>query len=285
MAGINIKEILERTVKHFEEYDIPNPRLDAEVLLADLLEMERIRLYVNFDQPLTSDEIDEYRRRVVLRSKRVPVQYIVGNQEFMSIDFKVDKNVLIPRPETEHLVETVIEFIEENNIENPLIADVGTGSGAIAVSLAYHVPSVRVLGVDISPEALKVAKENAERYNLRDRVKFLKGSYLEPIKEKGFSPNIIVSNPPYFKKEDFDGLQPEVEYEPRLALDGGNSGYEAYQQIISQSEILVPGGLLAFEVGEGQAAEVASLMKNKFEQIEIIPDLAGIDRVVKGRKS
>ncbi len=282
--ALTIKEILERTIKHFEKYKINNPRLDAEVLLADLLGMERIHLYVRFDQPLTKDEIDQYRERVVLRSKRVPVQYIVGHEEFMSLDFTVQKGVLIPRPETEHLVETVIEYIKEKKIESPLIADIGTGSGAIAISIAHYIPKAKIIGVDISPEALEVAMQNGEKLQVSDRVSFIRGSFLSPLIKAGLKPDVIVSNPPYIKRDDLKRLQPEVRMEPELALDGGINGLDAYRQIISQSKEINP-ELLAFEVGIDQAQQVASMLEECFSEIQIVKDLAGIDRVVLGKKA
>ncbi len=282
---LTIKEILERTTEHFVRYQIPNPRLDAEVLLADLLDLERIQLYVRFDQPLIKEEVDQYRERVVMRSKKVPVQYIIGHQEFMSLNFKVNRNVLIPRPETEHLVEAVKDFVELTDREAPVLIDIGTGSGAIAVSLAYYLPQVKVIAVDISPEALKVAQENAELHQVQERIKFAVGSFLEPIKKAGLTVDGIVSNPPYISQQELKVLQPEVRYEPRLALDGGTDGLSAYRQIIQQIDVLKPQGFLAFEIGATQGEQVAALMKKDFEQIRILPDLAGIDRVVFGVKA
>ncbi len=281
---LTIKEILERTIEHFTKYEIHNPRLDAEVLLADLLGLERIQLYVRYDQPLKKDEIDQYRERIILRSKKVPVQYIVGHQEFMSLDFVVGKGVLIPRPETEHLVETVINFIKEKEMESPLIVDIGTGSGAIAVSLAHYISNARVVGVDISPEALEIAKKNVEKHLLIDRVTFLNGSFLKPIINAGLKPQVVVSNPPYIRRNDLEKLQAEVKMEPKLALDGGIDGLDAYRQIIAQSVEIDP-DILAFEVGFDQARDVAEMLEKNFAEIHIIKDLAGINRVVIGKRN
>ena len=284
MDRLTIKEILERSIGHFEKYGIANPRLDAEVLLADLLGIERIQLYVRFDQPLTKAEVDQFRERLVLRSKRVPVQYITGHQEFMSLDFAVKKGVLIPRPETEHLVEAVIDYVKKSDLTAPLIADIGTGSGAIAVSLAHYLPLAKVVGVDISKEALAIAGENAEKHGLQERVSFFEGSFLAPLSKAGLVPDVIVSNPPYIRTQDLRGLQEEVRYEPSLALDGGSDGLIAYRQIIAQAKMLKSGGLLAFEVGAEQGEDVATLMQNDFVGVAILPDLAGIGRVVTGTK-
>lgn len=284
METLTIKDILERTVEHFKKYGVANPRLDAEVLLADLLGLERIQLYCRFDQPLMKAEVDRFRERLILRSKRVPVQYIVGHQEFMSLKFNVRKGVLIPRPETEHLVEAVLEFVKKSGYTSPLIVDIGTGSGAIAISLAHYLPEAQVAGVDLSPDALAVAGENAEKNGVQERVKLLQGSFLEPVMKAGLAPEVIVSNPPYIRSEDLKGLQPEVHYEPVLALDGGQDGLAAYRQIIAQARILKSGGLLAFEVGADQGEAVAALMQEGFCNVAILPDLAGIGRVVTGIK-
>lgn len=282
---LTIKEILERTIGHFEKYGVMNPRLDAEVLLADLLGLQRIQLYVRFDQPLTTHEVDQYRERVVLRSKRVPVAYIIGHQEFMSLPFVVRKDVLIPRPETEHLVETVMQYVKAQGWSSPLIVDIGTGSGAIAVSLAHYLPDAKVAAVDLSADALAVAKENSEHNHVAERISLYKGSFLSPIITAGLTPDIVVSNPPYIPSGDLQGLQAEVQYEPKLALDGGKDGLDPYRQIIAQAEkVLRSGGLLAFEVGAGQGESVAVMMEGNFTEISIIPDLAGIGRVVMGVK-
>lgn len=282
---LTIKEILERTIGHFEKYGIANPRLDAEVLLANLLGMERIHLYVRFDQPLVKEEVDRYREMVVQRSKRVPVQYIIGHQEFMSLDFKTRSGVLIPRPETEHLVEAVLSFAKEKELETPLVIDVGTGTGAIAISLAHYLPGAQVIGIDLSEDALGLAQENGETHQLLERLKFVQGSFLTPVVELGWKVDVVVSNPPYIPTKDLAGLQAEVHHEPKLALDGGEDGLNAYRQIIAQAAtVLKPQGLLAFEVGIGQGEQVKGLMESSFTNLAILPDLAGIDRVVMGIK-
>lgn len=290
-ARLTIKEILQRTVEHFAKYGIPNPRLDAEILLADLLGIERIKLYVRFDQPLNKNEIDQFRQRVVWRSKRVPVQYILERQEFMSLEFQVNKHVLIPRPETELLVEKVIDFVRETNLESPVIADIGTGSGVIAISLAHYLPQARVIATDISAEALELAKENAKQHEVSHQIKFLKGSFLTPLTELKHEVDVLVANPPYIDQQGLEKLPPEVKYEPQLALDGGSDGLAAYRQIIDNNlshgllnAHLKTSGLLAVEVGANQGEQVAALMARDFRQIMIIPDLAGFGRVVLGRK-
>lgn len=281
--SLTVQEVLERTIEHFSQYGIQNPRLDAEVLLADLLGVERIQLYVCFDQPLNKQEIDQYRQRVVWRSKRVPVHYIIGYQEFMSLNFHVNRHVLIPRPETELLVETVIDYLQQTNLERPVLADLGTGSGVIAVSLAYYLPQSKIIATDISSEALEVARKNAKKHEVLDQIDFIQGSFLAPIIKAEPQVDVLVSNPPYIDQQGLERLQPEVRYEPQVALDGGIDGLTFYRQII-QSKLLKSSGLLAVEVGANQGEQVATMMAKDFRKITIIPDLAGFGRVVLGTK-
>lgn len=283
---MNIKEVLKQTINFFKKYNIPQPQLDAEVLLAHLLDMERIQLYVNYDLPLKEDELSIFREMVKKRAKRVPVAYLTGHKEFMSLDISVNENVLIPRPETEILVEEVLSIAKNNNLLEPNIVDVGTGSGAIAVSLGYYLERAKIVGIDISDAALKVAQKNIDKYGLSDRVKVLKGDLLLPlIRLNKKNVDIIVSNPPYISDEEMRGLPPEVQHEPNIALTGGPDGLNYYKKIITQSQsILYPGGLLALEIGYNQAGEVKTLLNN-WDNIKIIKDHAGHNRVVLATKS
>lgn len=280
MELLTVKEILDRTVKHFQKYEIASARLDAEILLSEILDMERINLYVNFDKPLTKSEIDKYRQFVIARSKGTPVAYILGSQEFMSLDFKVTDATLIPRPETEHLVEVTLDKIKSMDLDRIKVVDIGTGSGAIIVSLTkLATKKIEAIAVDISADALDVAQENARNHDLLDRIDFRLGSLLEPVSE---TVDIIVSNPPYIPTSDIDNLQREVKNEPMTALDGGKDGLDFYRKIINQSvSRLNTGGLIAFEVGINQANDVAVLLENNcFDNIEVIKDYAGIERVI-----
>ncbi|WP_018248212.1 peptide chain release factor N(5)-glutamine methyltransferase [Orenia marismortui] len=284
MEFLTVKEILDRTVKHFEKYNINSPRLDAEVLLSEILEMERIDLYVNFDRPLTKKEIDLYRDFVVSRSKGIPVAYILAKQEFMSLNFKVDKSTLIPRPETEHLVEAVLDKIEDFSSDIVNIADIGTGTGAIIISIAkYAKKHINGIAIDISSGALKVAKENAMSHQVEGKIDFRLGSLLEPIDKEL---DIIVSNPPYIPTEEIEGLQDEVKNEPLNALDGGEDGLAYYRQIIDQANNkLKAEGILAFEIGINQGDYVIEILNGfDFYQIERIKDYAGIERVILAKK-
>ncbi|AGB42351.1 protein-(glutamine-N5) methyltransferase, release factor-specific [Halobacteroides halobius DSM 5150] len=283
MARLTVKEILDKAVGFFKEHQLTNPRLDAEVLLADILEMQRIKLYVNFNRPLTKEEIDRYRELIVARSQGQPVAYLLGEQEFMSLDFEVNSNVLIPRPETEHLVETILEKIDQNDEEKIRVADIGTGSGAIIISLIKLADKkVQGVGIDISNTALELAYKNALHHEVAGKIEFKEGNLVQPLDEPV---DMIVSNPPYIPTNDLEDLQEEVKQEPSLALDGGADGLKFYRQIIKQAaKKLTEAGLIAFEVGIKQAEDVADLLKQTgFKEIEIIEDYAEIKRVVLGR--
>lgn len=283
---MNVKEVLTATVDFFQKHNIPEPRLDAEVLLAELLGMERIQLYVNFDLPLKEQEIESFRKIVRQRARRVPVAYLTGHKEFMSLDFKVNQNVLIPRPETELLVEEVINNCRRINLVEPNIVDLGTGSGAIAVSLAHYLPEARVLGIDISEEALQVARVNIRNHGLTDRVKVIRGDLLEPLlRMRKHNVDIVVSNPPYISKEGMEQLPPEVKQEPGEALYGGPEGLDFFQRIIPQAgKVLKPGGLLALEIGFDQAEAVKGMLDTTWQDIKVKKDYTGHDRIVLARR-
>ncbi|MBM7622884.1 peptide chain release factor N(5)-glutamine methyltransferase [Sporohalobacter salinus] len=290
---LTIKEILKRTTEHFKEYGIETARLDAEVLLADLLNIERINLYVNFDRPLTELEVDEYRQRVIQRSKRKPVAYIIGYREFMSLKFKVNEDVLIPRPETEHLVEAITQKVNDlaDRKEELTIVDLCTGSGAIIISLVKELADISIeinyIGTDISQDALQIAKENAELHQVRDKIQFLVGDLLNPIKEHNLKPDILVSNPPYVAEDEFEDLEPELQYEPKIALEAKENGIEFYRQIIFDSRRLLAGdGIIGLEIGNQQSNDVYNLLvENNFTNLGIINDYAETPRVILGEKS
>ena len=282
---MNIKELLIKTEDFFEQHNIPQARLDAEVLLADLLDMERIKLYVNFDYPLKENELVEYRERVVRRAKREPVAYITGHKEFMSLDFFIEDGVLVPRPETELLVEEIISYCKEGSIEQPNIVEIGTGSGVIMVSLGHYIEDARILGIDTSEQAVALTQKNVKKHELEDRLKVLQGDLLQPlIKREKSNVDIVVSNPPYISQEDMENLPPEVKKEPELALAGGEDGLEVYRKIIPQAQkVLVSGGLLALEIGYDQGSALKEMLnKNGWEDVKIIKDYNNHDRIVFG---
>ncbi len=263
-------------------------RLDAEVLLAHILGVERVWLYTHPEALLSDTDRRQYCRLVQARAGRTPLQYLTQRQEFMGLEFAVLPGVLIPRPETELLVEVLLERVKGRPA--PALADIGTGSGAIAVSLAHYLPHSRILAVDISPAALAVARKNAARHGVSDRITFLSGDLLAPLADLDLAGGLdaIAANPPYIPSGDIAGLSPEVrEHEPRLALDGGPDGLDNYRRLIpAAGALLRAGGWLAFEVGAGQAAAVADLMQAAgYRQVERHQDLAGWERVVGGQKA
>lgn len=275
-----IGSIIKWTEQYFQDKGVDSPRLDAEVLLSHVLQKERIYLYIHFDEPLEAAELAAFREMVKKRVQRIPVAYIVGAREFMGLRFAVSPAVLIPRPDTEILVEAVIERLKDKS--QIKFVDIGTGSGAIVLSLLHYLPLACAVAVDISQDALAVATENAETLLVKDRVDFYQGDIYEPLAAEEF--DAIVSNPPYIPNADIAELEPEVkEFEPYGALAGGLDGLDFYRRLIADgSDRLKDGGFMAFEVGINQAQAVAALAESMpiFEKTEILKDYAGIERVV-----
>lgn len=274
-----VLKILRWTAEYFESKGLSSGRLDAELLLADILELDRVGLYVQFERPLTPDELTTYRSRVQRRVAHEPVQYILGETEFWSLPLQVSPDVLIPRADTELLVEEALA-----RIEGPAtLLDVGTGSGAVALALAKEKPQLQVTALDCSDAALAMAHSNAARNGLADRVTFLQGDLAE-LPDGRY--DLVVSNPPYIAAGEWDDLMPEVrEHEPRLALYGGEDGLIAYRHLARQSrQILNPGGWLLVEIGATQADAVKTLFEAAgLRNCGIREDYAGLPRVVFGQ--
>lgn len=289
MAQVNKKiwtigELLQWTQEYFKKKDIASSRLDAEVLLSFLLHKDRIYLYVHFDEPLQSEELTAFRELIKKRAARVPVAYITKHKEFMGITFAVNKDVLIPRPETELLVETAIKHLEKDAVIK--FADIGTGSGAIAISLVKLRPKWQGVATDISAEALTVARENAIAQQVEDRLMFLQGDLLAPLAGVADATNLsaILANPPYIPYEQMADLEPEVQkYEPVLALTDNADGLSFYRRLVKNSaKFLTKGGFLACEIGIHQAKAIQELAEqdSNWGKVEILKDLAGIERVI-----
>lgn len=279
MSSYTVGELISRTTRFFQDKGIEQARLDAEVLLGEILELERIQLYVRFDQPLEESEVARYREWIKIRAEGMPTAYILGKKEFMGYSFRVTPDVLIPRPDTEILVEAGLRYLEK--IEEPHFLDICTGSGAILISLLKKMASAKGIGTDISAKALEIAKENAKSLDVNERSGFLQGNLLEPIGDRKV--HGIFSNPPYIPTEDLKSLQREVQKEPMLALDGGIDGLDFYRRLLEQSENhLLPEGFLMMEVGIGQAEDICKIAEktgwNKKE--DPIFDYGGISRVV-----
>ncbi len=256
--------------------------MDAEVLLAQVLKTDRKGLYLSLANTVSEQEKETLQYLIARRIKGEPVSYIIGRKEFWSLTFKVNPAVMIPRPETETLVEETLKIFSPRS--SPSIVEIGTGSGAISIALATELPQASIIAIDISPEALSVAKENAFSHGVRS-IRFIEGNLFEPL-ERGRTPfDLIISNPPYIPTNEIPHLPPGIrDYEPAVAFDGGPDGLEFYRKIIREAHhYLKPGGYLLLELGKGQGHDVARIMveTRKFSSPEIINDLSGIVRVVK----
>lgn len=273
--------------KILQKHTIDSPRLDAEIILSHLLNCRRIDLYTHPDKIVEDTAAVRYKHAIQRRAQRVPLQYITNHAEFMSLDFYVDERVLIPRPETELIVEAVIEKSENfSNGQEVLIADIGTGSGNIAVALAKKIQNARIFAIDISPDALAVARINARRHQVLDKITFLRGNIFEPLTRCGVESkiNFIVSNPPYVSSDELSTLQAEVRnFEPHVALISGQDGLSLFKDIIRGADRwLRPGGFLILEVGETQARKVAQIVRDtgRFKKAEYRKDYQYIYRTV-----
>ena len=274
---ITLAEVLRRSTEYLETSGSPTPRLDAELLLAHGLGLTRIDLYTQFERPLSEDELAACRELIRRRGRREPVAYVIGRWGFRRLELDVDARVLVPRPETELLVDRCLALLEGR--ERPAVLDVGTGSGAIALALKDERPDAMVAACDVSPDALSVARANAERLGLE--IAFAESDLLETVPGGLFQ--LIVSNPPYVSESELAALEPEVaEHEPRLATVAGAGGLEVYSRLLPQAAgRLAPGGFIALECGAGQApALVAELERVGYADPGVDRDLSGIERVV-----
>jgi len=268
---------------------IENHRLDAEVLLRHVLKMEKEQLYMNGDTPISAGQEAEFRALLSRRSQREPVSYITGQKEFWSLDFFVTPAVLIPRPETELLVEVALQYIARLGSGSPVkVLDLGTGSGAIAVCLAKDHGAMEIVAVDISPVALDLARVNAVRHGVADRIRFLPGDLFAPVKASLEAFDLIVSNPPYIRTGELSMLTPEIrEWEPTIALDGGVDGADTYRRIIGEGHrYLTPRGSIVLEIGADMGGDVADLFScsSCFGPPAVYQDYAGKDRVIAAPK-
>jgi release factor glutamine methyltransferase len=257
--------------------DSENATLESEVLLRHILQIDRVQLYLDLEKELDPDREAEFQQIVERRLQGEPLAYIIRHREFFGLDFYVDERVLIPRPESEHLVEEAINCTKGQGVLT--IADIGTGSGAIAISLAVHLPQVRIFATDISSAALEVACVNAQKHAVQDRVTLLQGDLLGPLPEPV---NIIVANLPYIKNTDID-IMPSAGYEPVSALKGGTEGLDQIFRLVRQIKgKLQSGGCFLLEIGMGQSQATTDFVRKLYpsSSIEVIRDLAWIDRVV-----
>jgi release factor glutamine methyltransferase len=285
-----ILAVLKWTSAHFARHKIEQARMDAEILLAHCLGLGRIDLYLRHDQPLNSLELARFRALVKRRSRREPVAYIIGQKEFWSLTFSVSPDVLIPRPETECLVEAALRILRSPCPALPRqVLELGTGSGAITIAVASERSGDRFLASDASLCALHLARLNARRLVSEAAIDWVAGDWFEPLKETAARFDLILSNPPYVRRGQLQHLQPEIQrFEPLSALDGGLDGLDCLRRIIdSAHRYLKPGGRLVLEIGHDQRREVQQLAGHcgHYEEIEFVRDYSGHDRVALMRKA
>lgn len=277
-----ILKVLQWTTDYFSRHKVEQPRASAEVLLAYVLGKERIQLYLHYDQPLTATELARYRRAIQRRAAHEPTQYITQKQEFWSLEFEVNPSVLIPRPETELLVEMAIDLLGHHA---HTVLDLGTGSGAIAVAIAHERPAARILAADISYAALQVAKRNALRHHVQHRIWFVAANWFDSLAPLRAGFDLIVSNPPYIGDDELAGLAPEIEkYEPATALKGGGpQGLDTIRTLLETApDYLRPGGSILLEIGQGQADILQDELQQNlnFQGYRIKNDYSGIPRIL-----
>jgi release factor glutamine methyltransferase len=283
---MQLREALSEAVEMLESNDVGSPRMNAEVLLMLTLNCDRAFLFGHPERELSEDEETRYAAYIRERARGVPSQYITGHQEFWGLDFIVNPAVLIPRPETEHIVEVVKELagLMEFRGRRPKLIDVGTGSGAIAIALARELPNAEVMAVDLSEAALEVAKLNAVRLEVAGRVRIAKSDVMADVKRDG-SFDFVVSNPPYVALSEADKVQDMVKkFEPKMAVFAGDHGFDVIDRLIPQAhEALGAGGYLVMEIGYSMSQATMDRLGD-WEDVHAVPDLAGIPRVVVARK-
>jgi release factor glutamine methyltransferase len=278
-----ILKLLHWTTDYFKRNKVAEPRASAEVLLAHLLSEDRLFLYLNYDRPMETEELTAFRTFVRRRLAGEPNQYITGMQEFWSLPFRVSPDVLIPRPETEVLLETVLEFLGSPHPEVRVV-DLGTGSGAIAVALARELPVINIVATDSSMAAVEQAQENALLNQIDSKIHFVCADMFTAFSSASPKFTVVATNPPYVSHAEFSKLSPEIrDYEPRYALDGGPDGLATIRRIIKEAPtVLSPKGALIMEIGADQAEGVSALVKDSqhYESYRIIRDYSGLDRVL-----
>ena len=280
-----ILDVLKWCTGFFEVKMIDSARRDAEVLIGHALGLSRMEVYLHYARPLGEVERSSIRELVKRRARREPVAYITGIREFWSLEFEVNPAVLIPRPETEHVVERALAILKD--VAAPTVVDVGTGSGAILLALASELAEGSFWGTDISDGATSVARKNASRLGLSERVVIKRGDLLDPVTDLAGRIDLIVSNPPYIPSREIAGLMPEVsEYEPHTALDGGPDGLAVIRSLVARAgEMLRPGGSLVCEIHPPLCSTIVSLFEERLSSVVVDRDLASMERVVTGTRA
>lgn len=283
-ARVTVLEVIQKSTEFLTRKGVESPRLQTELLLAHVLQLPRMRLYLNFERTLTTPELDALRDLVARRSRREPLQHIVGTTSFCGLELAVNRHVLVPRPETELLAEAGWEFLGKHSTSNiqhptsnqppggaPVALDFGTGSGCIAIALAVKCPTARVVALDASAEALAVAKQNAARHHLSERIEFCHGDGFAGVKPNARF-DLIISNPPYIPSAEIAVLEPEVrDFDPRAALDGGADGLDFYRRLAAEAPaFLQPGGWIMVEFGDGQADALRTIFSAQGWVVEAV---------------
>lgn len=277
-----VQDLIFKSTEFLQRAGIPQPRKEVELLLGHALGLTRVQVYMEFERPMTDDELGAVRTLLRRRANREPLAWLVGDVGFHSLDeVRVRAGVLVPRPDTERLVDAALDWLPEG--EERFVADIGTGSGAIALALAAARPEAKLYAVDLSEEALACARDNVSAQGLERRIAVLKGSLLDPIPDAR-PIDLVVSNPPYIRTADIDDLEPEVaDWEPRLALDGGPDGLDVYKQLVPLAAARARVGVLV-EIGFDQGDLVRAIFEEAgLLEVEVLQDLGGRDRVVRGR--
>ncbi len=285
MKPLTVKEALEWAAGILKEKNLETPVKEAGVLLAFVLSKEISWLYAHPQDVLSPILQQKFIESIGQRADGMPFQYISHKQEFMSLEFQVDSNCLIPRADTEILVETALAWMQEHPVQPPRVLDIGTGSGAVAVSVAHYCTHAQIDAMDLSAGALRIAEENARHHQVSDRIRFLRADFLSWEPQSPYA--IVLSNPPYIPRNELKDLMPGVrDFEPRMALDGGEDGLMFYRAIaLKAGKLLAPGGAVFTEVGIHQAGQVSQLYEKQGLSVRVYKDLAGIDRVVCGEKT
>jgi release factor glutamine methyltransferase len=282
---VTVLEAIQKSADFLAKRGVESPRLQTELLLAHLLKMPRMNLYLNFERALSPAETDALRELVMRRSKREPLQHIVGSTSFCGFEITVNRHALVPRPETELLAEEGWKFLSTLNFPSPTALDFGTGTGCIAIALAAKCPTAKIIALDVSPEALALAKENAARNKVEAQIKFIQGDGFTALQEAQF--DLLISNPPYIATAEIETLQPEVrDFDPRAALDGGADGLDFYRTFATGAKLfLKPSGKIMLEFGDGQAGDIRRLFESEKWIVEAVKeDYSQRSRILIARK-
>jgi release factor glutamine methyltransferase len=284
---VTVLEVIQKSSEFLGKKGVDSPRLQVELLLAHVLHLPRMGLYLNFARVLTEPELDQVRELIKRRGQREPLQHITGSTAFVGLEMSVNAHVLVPRPETEQLAELGWEFLNTSTSAPPIALDFGTGSGCLAITLAVKSPGAQIQAVDISPEALATARENAARHEVQNRIQFLLGDGFAAVPPEARF-DLIVANPPYIPSAEIETLEPEVrDHDPRLALDGGADGLAFYQRLAQEAgAFLRPGGRMMLEFGDGQAEAIRAIFESQKWIVEQVkPDYSGRLRVLIARRA